>query len=273
MPPPAGPASSATRSGCRWTSARRRRSAGSSLQWEGAYGKSFQIQTSPNGTTWTNIYSTTTGTGGTQSLDVTGSGRYVRMNGTARGTGYGYSLWEFGIFTGGTGNPPSSPPPSSPPPSSPPPSGQPVEPTDPANPNFGSNVNVFDPSTPTATIQSRLNTIFNGQETNQFGPERYAVLFKPGSYTADVNMGFFTQVAGLGMSPDDVNINGHVRAEADWDGSGNATQNFWRSRREPLGAPCPAGHDRRAVGGVPGRAVPAHAPQGRRQPDPALERR
>jgi len=68
------------------------------LVWEAAYGKAFQIQTSNDGTTWTPIYSTTTGTGGTQTLSVTGSGRYVRMYGTMRGTGYGYSLWEFQVF-------------------------------------------------------------------------------------------------------------------------------------------------------------------------------
>jgi hypothetical protein len=48
------------------------------LNWEAAYGKAFQIQTSPDGSTWTSIYSTTTGTGGTQTLNVTGSGRYIR---------------------------------------------------------------------------------------------------------------------------------------------------------------------------------------------------
>src|SRR5438876_6782973 len=59
------------------------------LQWETAYGKAFQIQTSTNNSTWTTIYSTTTGTGGTQNLTVTGTGRYIRMYGTARGTPYG----------------------------------------------------------------------------------------------------------------------------------------------------------------------------------------
>jgi hypothetical protein len=182
------------------------------LQWEAAYARAYQIQTSADATTWTTIHSTTTATGGTQTIPVTGTGRYLRVNGTVRATTWGYSLWEVQIFTtGGT----SSPTPD------------PVEPTDPRNPNFGPNTFVFDPSTPTATIQSRLNTIFTQQETNQFGPQRYAVLFKPGSYTADVNLGFFTQVAGLGFSPDDVNINGHVRVEAFWFG-GNATQNFWR---------------------------------------------
>src|SRR5450756_3171642 len=52
---------------------------GVTLIWEAAYGRSFQIQTSPNATTWTSIYSTTTGTGGVQTLNITGTGRYVRM--------------------------------------------------------------------------------------------------------------------------------------------------------------------------------------------------
>jgi beta-glucosidase len=76
---------------------------GVSLNWETAYATAFQIQVSTDGTTWTPVYSTTTGTGGTQNLTVSGTGRYVRMYGTARATGYGYSLWEFGIFTGGSG--------------------------------------------------------------------------------------------------------------------------------------------------------------------------
>jgi fibronectin type 3 domain-containing protein len=68
------------------------------LNWENAYAKAFQIQTSTDGTTWTTIYSTTTGTGGVQTIPVSGSGRYVRMYGTQRGTGYGYSLWEFQVY-------------------------------------------------------------------------------------------------------------------------------------------------------------------------------
>ena len=68
------------------------------LQWETAYATAFSIQTSADGTNWTTIYSTTTGTGGTQTLNVTGTGRYVRMYGTARATQYGYSLWEFQVM-------------------------------------------------------------------------------------------------------------------------------------------------------------------------------
>ncbi|MCO5974577.1 discoidin domain-containing protein [Actinoallomurus soli] len=68
------------------------------LNWEAAYGKAFQIQTSGDGTNWTTVYSTGSGTGGVQDVSVSGSGRYVRMYGTQRGTPYGYSLWEFQVF-------------------------------------------------------------------------------------------------------------------------------------------------------------------------------
>jgi hypothetical protein len=75
------------------------------VQWEAAYAKAFQIQTSPDGSTWTPVYSTTTAAGGNQTLAVNGSGRYVRMYGTQRGTGYGYSMYEFKVF-GSLVNPP-----------------------------------------------------------------------------------------------------------------------------------------------------------------------
>jgi hypothetical protein len=69
------------------------------LDWENpAYATGFQIQVSGNGTMWTSIYSTTAGTGGVQAIPVSGKGRYVRMYGTHRATGYGYSLWEFQVY-------------------------------------------------------------------------------------------------------------------------------------------------------------------------------
>ncbi len=72
------------------------------LDWENAYATAFQVQTSADGSTWTTIFSTTTGAGGTQTLNITGSGRYIRMLGTTRATQYGYSLWEFEVFGTGT---------------------------------------------------------------------------------------------------------------------------------------------------------------------------
>ena len=68
------------------------------LYWEHAFAIAFQIQVSDNGTTWRDIYSTAAGIGGTQTLQVSGTGRYVRMYGTQRNTQYGYSLWEFQVF-------------------------------------------------------------------------------------------------------------------------------------------------------------------------------
>ncbi|WP_370083965.1 DUF1996 domain-containing protein [Streptacidiphilus sp. MAP12-16] len=68
------------------------------LDWEAAYASGFQLQVSPDATNWTSIFSTSTGTGGVQTLAVTGSGRYIRMYGTTRGTGYGYSLYEFKVY-------------------------------------------------------------------------------------------------------------------------------------------------------------------------------
>jgi hypothetical protein len=73
------------------------------LDWETAYATAFQIQVSADGSNWTTIYSTGTGSGGTQTLSVSGTGRYIRMYGTARATQYGYSLWEFGVYTTGGG--------------------------------------------------------------------------------------------------------------------------------------------------------------------------
>src|SRR5690349_21431383 len=80
------------------------------LNWETAAAKAFQIQVSDNASSWTSIYSTTTSTGGNQSLPVSGAGRYVRMYGTQRTTGYGYSLYEFKVYGGGTTTPTSPTP-------------------------------------------------------------------------------------------------------------------------------------------------------------------
>ncbi|WP_055598754.1 glycosyl hydrolase family 8 [Streptomyces aureus] len=73
------------------------------LNWEDAYGKTYRIQTSADGSTWSDVYSTTAGDGATDDLTVSGSGRYVRMYGTGRGTAYGYSLWEFEVYGAPTG--------------------------------------------------------------------------------------------------------------------------------------------------------------------------
>ncbi|WP_306317451.1 MULTISPECIES: discoidin domain-containing protein [unclassified Streptomyces] len=78
------------------------------LSWEGAYGKSYQIQASDNGTDWRTLKTVTGGDGGTDELAVSGSGRYVRMLGTERSGGYGYSLWEFQVYGTKDGTPTDS---------------------------------------------------------------------------------------------------------------------------------------------------------------------
>jgi len=71
------------------------------LVWEAAYGKSYKIQVSTDAQNWTDVYSTTTGDGGTDDITFSSTNaRYVRMYGTERGTGYGYSLWEFEVYGG-----------------------------------------------------------------------------------------------------------------------------------------------------------------------------
>ncbi|MEW1863162.1 MULTISPECIES: RICIN domain-containing protein [unclassified Streptomyces] len=101
-------------------------------------------------------------------------------------------------------------------------------PTNPNNPDLGPNVKIFDPSMSSSSIQSTINSVYSSQQSNQFGNNRYALLFTPGSYNVDVPVGFYTQVAGLGASPDDVSLTGGgVHVDAGWSG-GNATQNFWR---------------------------------------------
>jgi hypothetical protein len=102
-------------------------------------------------------------------------------------------------------------------------------------PDFGPNVYVFDPSMPLSEIQQTVDAVAAQQIANQFGSQRYALLFKPGSYGTAAHplnfaVGYYTDVAGLGASPDDVVINGSVYVRNQCDSSGCiALNNFWRS--------------------------------------------
>jgi F5/8 type C domain/3-keto-disaccharide hydrolase/Fibronectin type III domain len=85
------------------------------LQWDKSCAVAYQLQTSTDHATWTTVFSTTSGKGGVEDrTGLTGSGRYVRMNGTKRcraDGSHGYSLQEFDVYgtTGGGGNPPTAP--------------------------------------------------------------------------------------------------------------------------------------------------------------------
>ncbi|CAG7655608.1 RICIN domain-containing protein [Actinacidiphila bryophytorum] len=98
----------------------------------------------------------------------------------------------------------------------------------PGTPDFGPNVTVFDPSMSTSAIQSKINSVYSTQVNNEFGTQRNALLFTPGTYNVDVPVGYYTQVAGLGLSPDQVSITGGGVHVAGHTNDGNATQIFWR---------------------------------------------
>jgi hypothetical protein len=104
---------------------------------------------------------------------------------------------------------------------------------DTVEPDFGPNVFVYDPTTPTEEIQANLDRLFAAQEHNEMGADRYAVLFKPGRYEVNARLGYYTTVAGLGQHPDDVDIHGAVRVVGQADPNSpagiSALTNFWRS--------------------------------------------
>ncbi len=104
----------------------------------------------------------------------------------------------------------------------------PASAAEPPKPDFGPNVLIFDPSIPAATMQAKINAVYAVQQHNEFGSERNAIFFKPGDYTLDVPIGFYTEVRGLGASPDAVSIHGNVHADASLPRD-NATCTFWRA--------------------------------------------
>jgi hypothetical protein len=102
--------------------------------------------------------------------------------------------------------------------------------------DFGPNVYVFDPSMPTGQIQSTIDGIAAQQVDDEFSTQRYTLLFEPGTYGTTANpltfqVGYYTEVAGLGASPTDVTINGHVDVYNRCLAPDNciALVNFWRS--------------------------------------------
>jgi hypothetical protein len=105
-----------------------------------------------------------------------------------------------------------------------------------AVPDFGPNVRIFDPSMSTSEIKAAVDAIAAEQVSNQFGTQRYALLFMPGTYGTPADplnfqVGYYTDVAGLGSSPSDVVVNGTIDVYNQCFGPGDCTAlvNFWRS--------------------------------------------
>jgi hypothetical protein len=101
--------------------------------------------------------------------------------------------------------------------------------------NFGPNVYIFTPNMPLSQIQETVDAVATQQVPNQFGTQRYALLFEPGTYGSSATplnfqVGYYTTVAGLGQSPNDVVINGSIDVYNQCTGgSCVASDNFWRS--------------------------------------------
>ncbi|MDQ1701388.1 MAG: hypothetical protein QOF57_640, partial [Frankiaceae bacterium] len=156
------------------------------------------VAVSPTGgwQTWTNATASMASTSGLHNV-------YLRFTTSGAGDFMNINWFTFGTGTSGGGT----------------------------NPDLGPNVKIFDPSMAASSIQSTINSVYSSQQTNQFGTQRYALLFKPGTYNGlNVPVGFYTQVAGLGLQPTAVSLTGGrgIYVDAAWQG-GNATQNFWRS--------------------------------------------
>jgi hypothetical protein len=178
----------------------------------GDYARGYNVEVSADGSTFSSV-ATGTGTSSPQIVSFTATtAQYIRVVLTAGVSTNWWSIAEFTAYTSSSG-------------AAPPPTGG----------SLGPNVYVFTPGESLATIESTLNTIANEQASNQFGTQRFAVLFEPGTYGSaasplDFNVGYYEEVAGLGQNPGDVVINGTVDVYNQCSGSTcNATTNFWRS--------------------------------------------
>jgi len=182
----------------------------------GDYARGYNVEVSSDGATFASV---ATGTGSSSPETVTfaaQTARYIRVVLTAPSATSWWSIAEFTAYSSGsTGTPP-------------PPTGG----------SLGSNVYVFTPGMAQSSIQSTLNTIASEQVSNQFGTQRFAVLFAPGTYGSSSNplvftVGYYTSIAGLGQNPSQVVINGSINTFNQCIGGGssncNATDNFWRS--------------------------------------------
>ncbi|WP_445383014.1 hypothetical protein [Robiginitalea sp. IMCC43444] len=96
---------------------------------------------------------------------------------------------------------------------------------------FGENVLVFDETMDPEGIRTILDSINQQQMYNEFGPERYALLFKPGNYEIDVTVDYYMQALGLGRYPGGVTIHGAVQSTTTTSSNNipnKVTTMFWR---------------------------------------------
>ncbi|HTJ67314.1 MAG TPA: discoidin domain-containing protein [Actinospica sp.] len=184
----------------------------------GDYARGYDIEVSNDGTKFTPVYF---GTGTSSPETATFSpqqARYIRVLLTASNAASWWSLTNVTVYNSSASTTlPSAPA---------------------TGGSLGSNVYVFTPSQSVASILSTVNSISNAQVGNQFGSQRYELLFEPGTYGSASNplvftVGYYESVAGLGQNPGQVVINGAINSYNQCDGGNQsacyATDNFWRS--------------------------------------------
>ena len=136
----------------------------------------------------------------------------------------------------------------------------------PGKTGFRSESSYFQPVDAGAEMQRQIDDVYRTQQHNEFGKERNALMFLPGAYKLDIPIGFYTEVLGLGASPDDVRIAGNVHSDA----ACRKTTQRLRSGEQPrdFDNTC-RGHD--AMGGIASRTVSTHA-RSRRYRAPSAQR-
>ena len=138
----------------------------------GDYARGYNVEVSTNGTTFTSV-ATGTGTASPETVTFADqTAQYIRVVLTAASTTSWWSIAEFTVFTDSAGGGGGTPPPT--------------------GGSLGPNVIVFTPSMSQASIQSQLNTISSQQVGNQFGTQRDAIFFEPGTYGSAASPLLFT---------------------------------------------------------------------------------
>jgi hypothetical protein len=181
----------------------------------GDYARGYTVEVSNDGTKWTPVYFASGASSPETANFSSQTAQYIRIILTASSSSNWWSMTAFTVYN----NPPSTTTASAPA----------------TGGSLGSNVYVFTPSESVSSILSTLNTISNAQVSNQFGSQRYEILFQPGTYGTSSDplvftVGFYESIAGLGQNPSQVVINGAINSYNQCSGSTcNATDNFWRS--------------------------------------------
>ncbi|CAE7275174.1 unnamed protein product [Symbiodinium necroappetens] len=113
----------------------------------------------------------------------------------------------------------------------------PLPPAEPNPPSWPSSVYIFGPedavngSDLTARIAALLSEL-NNVTTGHYSSDRKALLFKPGTYETDIEVGYYVQVLGLGERPEDVQFTSAWGVHSKPMGAipdPGSLDNFWRS--------------------------------------------